>query len=242
MALVETDVKPPVYASGEIVGFHGMREHLRALLDGWGRHAGIVNAEMMQEAEAAGEQVDRWHGRDMRLCGYCDRIDVYQVAPGTPATEQQWQAHAADYDRRGRERRIALALDGMGVPADEPYRPGLAAWLRKGDVRLRESDLEKFAAMWDLPGLREAVPAGRTKWQWVTRAAMSGDSPALYKQELVKELQARAGRGSEGRLCGLHGTAAWTWLPRGLRPRSGGSSGGSRHRCPSAARRTGAPP
>lgn len=207
IATVDTDVKPwGEYRSSEIVPSGEVRDHLHGILSGHGRIAqGLINGQMVQEAETAMFFLDRWRGEPMRLCGYLTRIDVYPV-PGNwdHAGEEEWRILAGQYDdheqrqqERAAEQRIRDRIERTWhLPADDPDYPDVLAYLTEAQhytsLDAAVAELGRFHALAVRPDVVAAMYQGYRTWQWAVGAAVKArgnhETAAQYEAAMLAEI------------------------------------------------------
>jgi len=191
IAVLDTDdAAHPRYMSGEIVPGAEVKGRIRDLL---ASHAPPCNAQMREEAQTAGWQLDRWHGEPARFCGYLTRYDLYPVQEGSYASEYLWREMTQRHERAARYRTAREHMARIGITAGDPDFRAVESWLMQGDagrVSDRASDLEAFRAL----ALREDIAPWLTAyrpWQWALATAKSGDSVRTVKRELLAEVAQR---------------------------------------------------
>jgi hypothetical protein len=212
IAVIDTDRTPlGEYRSGEIVPSGEVRDYLHGMLSGHGRITrGLINGQMVEEAETATWHVDRWRGQPMRLCGFLTRIDVYPAPAGWDlADEVAWRQLAGDYDERQRERRARedeqrrrdLIERDLHLAADDPDYPDVLAYLAEAEhstsLDWAVKELGRFYALAARPEVARVMHPAYRRWQWAVGAAVkarrNGESCSRYETALLGEVAETTG-------------------------------------------------
>lgn len=201
---VATDTAPPEPASTVIEGRDAVRAHLEGLLTEHGRIGRLGNAQMLEEADQALQQLDRWFGeRPIKLCGHLTRYDVDLLAPGQ---HPRWRDLRDREERQRQDRWLTQQIKRYTpsvTPADPEY-PAVREWLLAAHLVPLHTASQQAPMLAEALDLADELIAagllieGYSRLGWALATAQLADQRrepiSRVRDELRAEIAQRTGR------------------------------------------------